>query len=859
MSDYYFVDAAGNRSGPVSAEELHARRTRGEIQDQTSVWKEGWSTWQDYIAAFPKRAAPPPLPGVTARSRYSTPLGVALLSLAIIVLGLGAWDLASAYAAFTGGEPAVEPPKSLRYVILILGITGFAISLGFWVARKVRPALAVAAFLCNCLVLFLCAAGAVASLGVRVREQVIEGGWEGSAESREIAPITVNTNRYRGSERMQAQIRWHQRHFNEQWLERGATNAVWAADVPEYLELALSGRFRTLMSDPWDRLHALQRRLQRAGCNEPRVVLARNGDGIDSFQLPTILEAVRAELEKESDADALRFLCGKLLASANVTSRRGANRVSEADEYTLRALDAALKAGAYRSNEWTTLSYHLASVGGEGLIERKGDRVVRLLEQAEGVPEWLVQRWRGAWELKLAWRARGGGYANTVKDGGWDKFFEHSELARQALERSWELEPTLPFASADLAYAMLGMGEYEDMRLWFDRAIAAEFDYEQPYRQLLWGLRPRWHGSHEDMIAFGRACLATGQFDTEVPWQLHTATWDVISETKDFRKAHEDENLFQELVRVYDGYEQFQANPALKLRQRTRKLAAAVAGRHWEEARDFLRAAGTQLPADALRPFGYQPLDLAVLALSRGQSSGNPLAEAARLRKRGQFDAAREKLREARSSAGDDRELMSPWIEALDEIAQRERVAAAGESISLLEASSPHLWDDWPGDVAYPTNHLLRIPGAMQARALISRLVAGDIVELSGEFQVEPADRDFAVTFHFGNHYSDDSQLLSLHLKHAEIDRLELAQGWRNPFHSSPVNLQPRNRFRLTFERDRVFLELNGKEVLESPILPAGLRNFDRPTVGVSVWNAPEHPAVIFTELELRRAPAKSP
>jgi len=61
-----------------------------------------------------------------------------------------------------------------------------------------------------------------------------------------------------------------------------------------------------------------------------------------------------------------------------------------------------------------------------------------------------------------------------------------------------------------IAVAMAGEAEpSETPRVWFDRAVAAQFDYYEAYSSLLWSLRPRWLGSHEEMYDFGLECLAT--------------------------------------------------------------------------------------------------------------------------------------------------------------------------------------------------------------------------------------------------------------------------------------------------------------------------------------------------------------
>ncbi len=41
----------------------------------------------------------------------------------------------------------------------------------------------------------------------------------------------------------------------------------------------------------------------------------------------------------------------------------------------------------------------------------------------------------------------------------------------------------------------------EDARTWFDRAVAAQFDYWPAYQARLVFLQPRWGGSYEEDLA----------------------------------------------------------------------------------------------------------------------------------------------------------------------------------------------------------------------------------------------------------------------------------------------------------------------------------------------------------------------
>ena len=56
------------------------------------------------------------------------------------------------------------------------------------------------------------------------------------------------------------------------------------------------------------------------------------------------------------------------------------------------------------------------------------------------------------------------------------------------------------------------------VRLWFDRAVAAQFDWQPAYTEMGHHLLNR--GDYDAFYKFGVECLQTGRFDTAVPWQF---------------------------------------------------------------------------------------------------------------------------------------------------------------------------------------------------------------------------------------------------------------------------------------------------------------------------------------------------
>jgi hypothetical protein len=142
----------------------------------------------------------------------------------------------------------------------------------------------------------------------------------------------------------------------------------------------------------------------------------------------------------------------------------------------------------------------------------------------------LEQNWKlepayyevcGAAEIGLAWVDRGGGYANTVSEQGWEGFKRHLAQAEVFLNTAWKMNPN----NAQTAYRMmqleLGQGRgNQRMQQWFDRAMALETNYFDAADLMSFYLEPRWYGSEATALEFARSCVASTNWGGTVPLVL---------------------------------------------------------------------------------------------------------------------------------------------------------------------------------------------------------------------------------------------------------------------------------------------------------------------------------------------------
>jgi hypothetical protein len=255
--------------------------------------------------------------------------------------------------------------------------------------------------------------------------------------------------------------------------------------------------------------------------------------------------------------------------------------------------------------------------------------------------QWLTHALIGSCEVRAAWMIRGDGFADSVTAAGWKGFALHLDRAYAHLKKAYDLEPNLPeVPTALIAIAMAGHApKGEDPRFWFDRAVKAEFDYDEAYLAYEWALYPRWGGSYKKMIQFGRECAATKRFDTGVPFYYYDTVRSIEADIDNDGSAWRSEyDGLKEMLQAYGK------NPMAAPKART--LGTQLCGiawrtEHWTDAREMLdklttklgdKFAGRVLDPDAIADFGTiapEPADVQadILAFS---SKGAPKLQDAR-------------------------------------------------------------------------------------------------------------------------------------------------------------------------------------------------------------------------------------
>ena len=178
------------------------------------------------------------------------------------------------------------------------------------------------------------------------------------------------------------------------------------------------------------------------------------------------------------------------------------------------------------------------------------------LDKIAGKPNYGLLVRRAEYHMKAAWAARGTGTAASIGDREREAFLTHVEAAMAAASKAHELWPRHPEAPAAMisSLGVVGGGEANEMRAWFDRAVAAQFDWLGAYTSYLHYLQPRWGGSVRELQKFAQDCADTARFDTQVPGLYRRAIYYISLDQPDRLAAWTRSAVAKRLEALDAGY-----------------------------------------------------------------------------------------------------------------------------------------------------------------------------------------------------------------------------------------------------------------------------------------------------------------
>ncbi|MEY3894678.1 MAG: hypothetical protein RLZZ214_197 [Verrucomicrobiota bacterium] len=281
------------------------------------------------------------------------------------------------------------------------------------------------------------------------------------------------------------------------------------------------------------------------------------------------------------------------------------------------------------------------------LYLKRDEDETRVAFEKSKAAAWLKDTLIGEFEVEAAWKKRGSGFADTVTEDGWKGFREHLTKAAEHLSTAWKANPDVPFAAEKMIEVTMGGAGLDSIteRGWFDRATAACFDYLPAYDSLLWAYRPRWGGSHDLMLAFGKACAKTRRYDTFVPNRLIRAFAGVASELPDHGTVFDDPEIRGLTSGIVRGSMSDAKTDEDKHYSLSFDTCNAFLARDYALAATCYQALGQSiLPAadSAIQSYGFLPFEWrGVLAAQGDPAAFTILQKAGRAYRKGDLAAAR--------------------------------------------------------------------------------------------------------------------------------------------------------------------------------------------------------------------------
>lgn len=354
------------------------------------------------------------------------------------------------------------------------------------------------------------------------------GSGQAGERERLFAPIAVSASTKTWTDLQAVNRVWAERTLLEPFRTRTAGQS-WAADATAFVERAVGYLVPSPDEEfPPAELVKTSQRLVKEGCRDP---------------LFLFLEARVAQLDRDSGGYGV-YSRDALAAARNLRGPKAlawliARDMAAKDAYPLSESENArydwaadlgqqvLVDGSYRPEEDALFLAHLFPTKADRFADSR-ERLMALAAKV-GSDDWLKQVLLGRAEWVVV--RDGGGEPSTKEEEA-----SHLALAAEALESAWKSRPERPEAAAMMMeVAFFRDPKGPEARTWFDRAVAAQFDYAPAYRDMLAHCLPHHGGSVAMVLDFGEACRATERYDTLVPQFYFSAVREAGTVTGDWK------------------------------------------------------------------------------------------------------------------------------------------------------------------------------------------------------------------------------------------------------------------------------------------------------------------------------------
>lgn len=793
----YQLNRDGLNLGEFTLDEIRRGRLAGRFDGRELIWGEGMPQWQP-LEDFLRERFPP----------ASTPPPIPL-------------------------PPEQRRNRLIAWVVAIIGLLFLSglVLIGFGIAKFVQRARQY-------------------STAAAVRPEAL------AAASK---PVVIHTNTL-----TEADQRVRRRAFRmRQWVEGYRQNAdhriACDAGVTQLMERWVEENYGVGRTTNGPTAQELADRLvATAGCEEPMMLTVA---GVEAAELQeATLRLDRAVKHFEASPQKAY---PKLYATAMLVSKLGSRseRVAMLDEAAMRHLRDCFTDGSLRPDDAPEIAEILIFGWGREFFERNAATICGLLPDGNKHPQWhwLSLVLTGEHHIMAAWRARGGGYAESVTAQGWSGFQSHLAAARTAFTTAWQLRPDLPLAPSRMIYVSLGDSGITEMREWFDRTVVAQLDYAKAWSDLRWGLRPRWHGDEAAMLALGITALNTGRFDTDVPRMLFDSISDMEAEEGLSPREHIywRDDIWPHLQRMYEGYIAEPKQGAYRDGWRSTYAVVAYLAGHYDVARQQFEALEWNPWTHSLENWrtdlSLLPLEVAALT----GSLSNEVSAAEMQREESEFAAA---LAAYKKLPGDPRadERTRRFVRHRIATLEVEERLHRGEWVGFLPTQDDDpAWNVRNGTYRVLGDGAVEVASGKLGHMIVCRARAGAEFEVKGEFEVlQTSTGDFQAGLVLGMPDWSNSDWFAFRLKRnrAEGPLASYSRGWSRQQDTEETDLVTGvNSFELHFIAGLLDATVNGKRAHSGAQSPGRVRyDQDEFLIGLGAFNDMNDTVIRYRNVQLR-------
>jgi len=369
----------------------------------------------------------------------------------------------------------------------------------------------------------------------------------------------------------QARLDWNVKTLVTAYQNAGNSDPVWdKAAVQALMEFAKIRTQVVTPDEPWAEIIDTNcDNAVKAGCNDPMVRYLYLRFGLSQTNTPKLFsdsyDALESDMQK-SDYPPVRKFYVSLRALQQFLYAYGYNNNSADYSIPGQLLNDAVSSLVAALNDKTMPAEEGYEACSELIKALPGDPNI-FQSDYDKIEKPLFDNWPNeatSWLLKgqayymMGWIDRGSGYADTVTKQGFKGIDKNLAIAEKALNRAWELNPTDARTAVAMIRVETGLGtERDQMEIWFNRAMENDPDDYDACSAKLNYLEPKWFGSVEDMLEFGRECAQSTNWGGTVPLILVDAHYEIYNQ---FIDPSEQTNYWKEpdvWADISSAYEQY--------------------------------------------------------------------------------------------------------------------------------------------------------------------------------------------------------------------------------------------------------------------------------------------------------------